>query len=561
VNHDADVIIIGSGAGAGPVAYTLSHLGFSVIVLEKGPWLKEKDFNKDEIANCRRSVLTPNLRDERHVIEQMDDDGKWSGESTYDSGRDFWNGNFVGGSSNLMSGFFHRNKPVDFRLLSEFGPIEGANVADWPISYDEMEPYYDKVEKIVGVSGKVVDHPYQEPRSIPDFPFPPTAEHPLAKRLDEAGEKIGYNPFPLPRAILPYDSMNRGGCVYSDYCGSYPCATGAKGSARAALLDKAVATGKCEIRPHSMAFKIETDSAGKITGVKYYNSKGKVETVNGKIYVAACQAIETSRLLLMSRGPKFPNGLANNHGQVGKNLIFSAGGIGGGDFLYEELDEQTVNLLKIRGLFTNRALQDWYIINDGKPGRMKGGTIDFLLRHSNPIARANREKWDDNGYLRWGHPLKHHLKSVFTGRRTLTFEVFNDWLPTDNCFVTLDPKVKDKWGNPVARFRIGYHPHDLEVGSYLAEKAEKLLAAAGAKNIYSGISGSPPANLQAGGCRFGTDPENSVLDPDCRSHEVENLYVTDGSFMPTGGSVTYTWTIYANAFRVADKIASHLGHA
>ena len=123
----------------------------------------------------------------------------------------------------------------------------------------------------------------------------------------------------------------------------------------------------------------------------------------------------------------------------------------------------------------------------------------------------------------------------------------------------MDSKVKDKWNSPVAKIRLGYHAHDLEVGSYIAERCETLLKLMGAKNIYSGISGDPPSNLVAGGCRFGTDPESSVLDPDCRAHDVENLYVTDGSFMPTGGSVPYTWTIYANAFRIADKIKNNLG--
>jgi hypothetical protein len=129
----------------------------------------------------------------------------------------------------------------------------------------------------------------------------------------------------------------------------------------------------------------------------------------------------------------------------------------------------------------------------------------------------------------------------------------------DDCFISLDPDEKDKWGMPVARIRLGYHPRDLEVGRFLSRKGVKVLEALGARDVSWGVSSSPPQNLVAGGCRFGTDPETSVLDPDCRSHEVDNLYVTDGSFMPTGGSVPYTWTIYANAFRVADGILIELG--
>ena len=154
--------------------------------------------------------------------------------------------------------------------------------------------------------------------------------------------------------------------------------------------------------------------------------------------------------------------------------------------------------------------------------------------------------------------MKDKLEFRFNEMKQLQFEVFNDWLPTDDCFVSLDPKVKDKWGLPVAKVRIGNHEHDIKVGKYLAEKSELLLKEMGARNITSSISGSPPPNLMAGGCRFGDNPKFSVLNKNCQLHDAENVFVTDGSFMPTGGSVTYTWTIYANSFRVADIIKSSL---
>ncbi len=556
--NDFDVCVIGSGAGAGPVAYELSRAGHSVLVLEKGPWFTEQDFYKDEIACCRRSVYTPNLRDERHVIEDLNDEHEWEAKSTFDSGRDFWNGSMVGGSSNLMSGFFHRLKPEDFRLLSEFGAIKGANIVDWPITYDQLEPYYTKVESVVGVSGRVVQHPTLELRSKDDFPFPPLAEHPISAWFDEACINLGIHPIPLPRAILSRPDSGRNSCYYSNYCGSYGCFSGAKGSSRVALLDQAMKTGKCEIRPHSFVYKLTSDQAGKVNGVEYYDQTGKTIRIDAKIYVVACQAIETSRLLLMSAGPKHPNGLANNRNQVGKNLLFSGGGVGTGDFLFENYTSDETSNLKKRGLFVNRAIQDWYFIEDPKfNGRAKGGTVDFLLRHANPISRANSQKRGEDGLV-WGTDLKKKLKSYFTGGRYLRFEIFNDWLPTDDCFVSLDPEVKDKWGNPVARCRVGYHAHDLRVGRYIAEKSEMVLREMGAGNVRSSVSGAPSVNLQAGGCRFGNDPETSVLNADCQAHDVENLYVTDGSFMPSGGSVTYTWTIYANSFRVADIIKKRI---
>lgn len=557
-----DICIVGSGAGASPIAYTLAKAGAKVLVLEKGPWLTEKEFYKDELAISLRDAYNPQLENEQHVIEEEyernDGSTYWQGEPTSESGWSFWNGTVVGGSSNFMSGYFHRLKPIDFRLKSEFGEIKGANIEDWPISYDDLEPFYTLVDEQIGVSGRVVEHPFQEPRSKA-FPYPPTAEHAVSGWIDKASAELGYHSIPVPRAVLSQPAMGRRSCEYSGYCSSYGCSSGAKGSGRAALLNHAVATGNLTIKPESKVYKIETDEQGKIDGVLFYDKHQRKHKVKAKYYVVACQAVETSRLLLSSTGTKFPSGLANNNGQVGKNLVFSAGGTGRGDFFFDDMTEQQIAELKQVGPFINRSLQDWYQINDkdfsglGKNGKAKGGTIDFLF-HKNPIARAMGSEIDDEGELVWGEKLKQNLKQEFTTYKTLRFEVFNDWLPTDDCFVALDEDVKDKWGDPVAKVRIGYHEQDLKVGEYIAQKAETLLVQLGAKNVSSSVSGYPPTNLMAGGCRFGNNPKTSVLNKNCQAHEVDNLYVTDGSFMPTGGSVPYTYTIYANAFRVAEHI-------
>lgn len=558
MSDDYDVCIVGSGAGGGPIALELAKAGKSVLVLEKGPWLTEKDFYKDELACCVRNVYSPQLKDEKHVIEEQHVDGSWLGESTEESGWDFWNGNVVGGSSNFMSGFFYRLKPKDFRLLSEFGPIEGANIADWPISYEDLEPYYTKAETEIGISGRIKQHKHQEPRSTKDFPYPPTTEHPIVDHIDKACDQLGYTALQTPRAILSKPDMGRRSCEYSGFCGSYGCSSGAKGSARAALLDHAIKTGNCKIIPNAKVFKLESNNQGNVTAVNYFDENSIKQSISAKTYVVACQAIETSRLLLASTGPKHPKGLGNNHNQVGKNIVFSAGGSGTGEFTYSKLDKLTAEQLKVRGPFVNRGLQDWYFINDKKMGgEVKGGIIDFLLRHPNAISKAKSVKWED-GHLVWGKELKLKLKSTFTSTQDLRFEVFNDWLPTDNCFVSLDNQVKDKWGSAVAKIRVGYHEHDLKVGEYLSQKALKVLKQMNADNIRYNVSGSPPANLVAGGCRFGTDIKTSVLDKNCKVHDVDNLYITDGSFMPTGGSVPYTWTIYANSFRVADIIKNNI---
>lgn len=557
MSRDFDVCVIGSGAGGGPIAFELAAAGYSVVLLEKGPWLREKHFTKDELACCRRKVYASALEREPQVLEEPDGAG-WSATSTADSGWSFWNGNCVGGSSNFMSGYFHRLRPVDFRLRETFGPIQGANVVDWPIDYDDLEPYYDKVERLVGVSGKAEAHPGGPPRSSPDLPYPPTMEHPVSARIDTAARSLGMHALKVPRAILSIPAMNRRACEYSGFCGDFGCASGAKGSARAALLDHAVASGRCEIRDRAKVTRIHSDAKGRITQVEYVDREDRRMMLDARIYVVACQAIESSRLLLASSGPAFADGLANRSGQVGRNLLFSAGGAGSGDMVFADFDSDTVAGLKRVGPFVNRALDDWYTFSHPRLGRVKGGLVEFLWDHPNAVVRAEKAKWRD-GELVWGIPLKRRLETWFRTDRTLNFEVFNDWLPTDDCFVTLDPKVRDHWESPVARVRLGAHPHDQEIGRALARKGEQVLRTLGARRIRSSIGPAPPPNLQAGGCRFGARAETSVLDPDCRAHEVDNLFVSDGSFMPTGGSVPFTFTIYANSFRVADAIVAQLG--
>jgi len=546
-----DVCIVGSGAGAGPIAFELSKAGYKVLVLEKGPWYKRENMLKDEIAVGRRSSFTPRLDEEQHVLEEYKD-GKWIGTPTLESGWDFWNGSIVGGSSNLMSGYFHRLKPKDFRLKSSYEEIEDSNVVDWPISYEELEPYYTKVESIVGISGHAKNHPFLEPRSTKDFPYGPTGEHVISSWLDKACAKIGYHSIPTPRAILSRDEEERRGCEYAGYCGSYGCASGAKGSAREALLNKALKTGNCSIFPHSFVKVLKSD-AKRVTSIEYLDKEGQSHQVQAKRYVVAAQAIETSRLLLNSKNEFFKDGLANNSGQVGKNLVFSSGGVGQGAFYYEDFSKAEAEELRVIGPFVNRSLQDWYELEEGTK---KGATIDFLFEHNNAVARATEAM--RSGDLVWGDELRKKVLYNFEKRRVFTFEIFCDWTPHDDCFISVDEKIKDKWGVPVAKVRIGAHPYDLSVGKAIAGYAEKVLEEMGARDVYSSISESPPQNLQAGGCRFGNDPRTSVLDKNCKAHELNNLYITDGSFMPTGGSVPFTWTIYANSFRVADAIIKDL---
>jgi len=552
-----DAVIIGSGASGGAVAYVLTKAGYNVAVLEKGRLIPREAFSKDELAYCRRDIVTPNLFEEYHVIEEQVN-GKWEATPTYDSGWSFWNGNIVGGSSNFMSGMFHRLHPDDFRLRSKYGDIEGANVVDWPISYAELEPYYTLAESLIGISGHYTPHPFEPPRSTPNFPQPPTKENRVVTLLDKSCKAQGVTPLVTPRAVLSRDSGHRNACYYSNFCGSYGCSSGAKSSAREALLTPALATGKLTLLTNTHVKQLVTGSKERVDYALAVDTlTGKEKRIYGRLFVVAAQAHESVRLLLNSANSDHPNGLANSSGELGKNLLFSGGGSGQGELHKDSLKGIAFDDLMQTGLFVNRSVLDWYFIDDWWDGKFKGGSVEFMFEHQNIISRAIKGNYEDDKLV-WGEALGKRVVERFTTQKSIRFEIFNDWLPNDNCFVTLDATHKDKYGMPVGKLRIQGHPQDVKVGNYIAKKCEAILEEMGAKNIYSSISNAPAQNLVAGGCRFGNDPKTSVLNKHCRAHDIPNLFVADASFMPTGGSVAYTWTIYANALRVADHIVEVL---
>ena len=554
---DCDVCIIGSGPGAAPVISELVQKGFSVIVLEKGPWLSEKHFSKDELAALNRSYSS-NPYKEPHTVEEESFDGQWESKLSTQTNLNFWNGNCVGGASNFMSGYFFRYKPSDFKLVQTFGPISGSSLIDWPIEYDDLEPYYTKVEGRIGVSGTVKKHPQQEPRSRPDFPYPPTAEHPISALIDSQCEKKGISIFPTPRAILSKSQGERKGCSYTGYCGSYGCSTGAKGSARAALLTESNSKSNCRILTNSTAYELLASGKDKkkITHVKYFNKLGISRKISAKKFVLAAGTIQSARLLLKSQNASYDGqGVANNHGQVGKNLIFSAGASISG-ILPRTIQNRSIT--DTYGPFVNRSSQHWYTIDDPSYGpKMKGGTLDILFPSPSPITQAVRSIQRNQKQI-WGPQFQQNLEDRFSLNREIEIEAFADWLPNPNCFVTLDSNTKDYLKQPVAKIRAGFHPHNLTVGYYLGLKGKEVLEAIGAENVMGFPSHTPPTNLVAGACRMGSSPKDSVVNSNCQTWSHSNLYITDGSVIPTGGSVPYTWTIYANAFRIADIISNNI---
>lgn len=530
--EEVDFVIVGSGAAGGVMAKELATAGFSVVVLEQGPWRNENDFPHDEIKVWQQNHFIIDWNKQPTTF-RADERSKANRQPALMYGRG------VGGTSVHFSGNYWRFKPIDFREVSTKGAVEGTSLADWPISYEELEPYYTKVDWEVGVAGE--PGPFDPARSRP-YPMPP--HHPKSQGIliDRAARKLGWTAFAAPMAINSTFYDGRSACVNCGFCLGFGCEVRAKASSLVTVIPKAIATGKCEVRPESYVRKIELNDRGRVTGVTYFDADRREVLQRAKAVVLCANGAETPRLLLNSRTRAFPDGLANSSGQVGRNLMFNGAGFAMGQFEHE------VNGYK--GIVATRVIWDTYEL-DPALGFVGGGGFDFRFDQT-PINFAFAGAPPDAP--RWGREYKRHLMQNFT--RTLIAYGHTTSLPVATNSISLDPEVRDAWGLPALRVTYTDHPQDLRMYKWFADRSKELLDAAGATRSWALEATSQQFGVHLlGTCRMGNDPKTSVVDRFHRTHDVRNLFIVDGSSFVTSGRGQPTMTIQALAFRAGEHIA------
>jgi choline dehydrogenase-like flavoprotein len=535
-----NAVVVGAGAAGGIVARELATAGLSVVLLERGKWYTANDCRKDDLRNQRTTVLGNAFgpEDEGNPRVWVDSRGEANvvlpSEGAYQN-----NAACVGGGTLSYGAMAWRFMPQDFRMRSTYGAPQGSSLEDWPIGYDDLEPFYDKAEYEIGVSGDESGNPFHGPRrrGLPMPPLPPNREFGI---LEPAAKRLGLHPFPIPmlRNSVPYNG--RGECMRCRWCVGFACEVDAKNGSQNTVIPSALATGNCELRTQCMVREILTDERGRARGVSYFDEKGRLQEQLSDIVVVSACAIESARLLLNSKSRLFPDGLGNRYDQVGRNLQghHYTGAMGFFDF--ETYDDV--------GPGASIAISDY---NHGTPGLCGGGLLanEFIRL---PIHTLDRLP---PGTPRWGAGHKRAMREFH--RRTMIVMGPTQQIPTADGRVTLDPAVEDQWGLPVARLSGNSHPHTFEIGEVQARRAEAWLKEAGAVET-SLMAGRPEivssGQHQAGTCRMGDDPHGSVVNRNCQVHDVDNVFVIDGSVHVTNGGFNPVLTIMAIAYFASDAL-------
>ncbi len=534
-----NAVIVGAGAGGGIVAKELTAAGLAVVLLERGKWQYFSDHTNDELQSQRTTVLgnAYGPDDERHRRVVQQGDGSWKvvlpSEGGYNNVAAC-----VGGGTLSYGAMAWRFMPQDFRMKSTYGAVEGSTLEDWPLSYDDLEPYYEKAEWEIGVAGDDTQNPFAPPRRKPQ-PMPPFEYSKEGHMLAAAAERLGRRPFPIPmlRNSVPYGGRNA--CIHNRTCVGFACPVGAKNGTHNTVIPVALSTGLCELRTECVAAEVVVNDVGRATGVRYFDSENREQVQTADLVIVSASATETARLLLNSKSRLFPNGAGNRYDWVGRNLQGHA--YAGAYGLFEE---------EVYDDFGPGACVALCDFNHGNPGLIGGAMLanEFIRM---PYLFSNVRP---PGEPRWGEAHKRFQREYFKRHAAVQGPVQE--LPVFEARVEVDPVVKDFWGIPVARLSGRRHPNDMEVGRFVAARAEEILREAGAFRTWTKLPGSglSGGQHQAGTCRMGDDPKTSVVNRYGRMHDIDNLFIADGSLHVTNGGFNPSLTIMALAYRVSHHI-------
>lgn len=540
-----DVIIVGAGAGGGVIAGILAEAGKRVLLLERGEWLSFEEIGRDHLRNQRLSQYGhnagPDVRPGVHPRVAVNSRTGQAKTVLPHEGGYHNNAATVGGGTRVYGAQAWRFHPLDFRMASTYGVPEGSSLADWPVSYEDLEPFYEQAEWEVGVAGDAQRMTHLPAYKKP-YPMPPMRVNAQGHVYRRGAESLGWHTLPVPLAINTVPYLGRAACYNCQHCVGFACPVDAKNGSQNTLIPRALKTGRCDLVTGAMAERIDTDDAGRVIGVTYFDADGNRISVGAEVVVASGGAVETARLLLNSSSPVHPYGLGNANDQVGRNLqghVYT--GVAG--LFREEMFDGV-------GPGVTTATCRWSHGNDGVIG---GGMLadEFIV-----LPAIFWKRMTPPDLPRWGYDAKDWMRRNYRYVSDIKGPVQD--IPSPNACVTLDPDVRDKWGIPVARLSGATHPETLRTAAFLNKKAREWVRASGAVEVW----GRPPTvaplsggQHQAGTCRMGDDPLVSVTDRHCRVHGHDNLYIGDGSVHVTNGGFNPFLTIMALAFRTAAHIA------
>ncbi len=545
-----DVCIVGSGAGGGMAAHVLTQAGARVCMLEAGPWW---DNTRDSVMlqwpyeSPRRGAATP----ERHFGEFDAGLGGWSldGEpyTTAPGERFRWfRCRMLGGRTNHWGRISLRFGPDDFRR----GDLDGLS-PNWPISYDDLKPYYDRVDRLIGVFGSVENLP-NEPDGI-FLPPPRPRCHELW--VKQACDRMGITCIPSRLSILTRPLNGRAACHYCGQC-NRGCVTNSNFTSPNVLLFPAQETGRLEIRTLAMAREVTIGRDGRVTGVSYIDkSTGEDRHVAARIVVLAASACETSRLLLNSKSSQFPQGLANSSGAVGRHLNDTTGTWVGGYFP-QMFDSIPHNEDGVGGM---HLYMPWWLDNR-RLDFPRGYHVEFGGGRGLPGYGILGGIQNYPGGGGWGQQLKDDYRRYYAC--TLGFSGRGEMVSNENCYCEIDPGAVDQWGIPVLRFHWQWSDYEYLQVKHMQETFRALIHELGGTPWNEmpgpergyGITAGGEIIHELGTARMGADPSTSVVDGWCRTHDVPNLFIADGAPFVTQSDKNPTWTILALSWRTSDHI-------